>query len=276
MVVRYFSALLFIFFAFSVSAEESKRGLYWGEKPEPEQEQIEKKAKEEPVEENEISSYTKPSVPEVEEMMTWHPEQIRQLFTQVHEYHVMSPTLQTATDMQAIKAVMNKKARAAAAVEQLALRRVPQYSGVVENPVNPTARSLKRQDDTRKQEKRLVESRDNYALIMFTQKDCPACIFQKNVMRNFVDQYRWRIKEVDIDENILAKARFNISAVPTIILISKASQDDWIPVILGVDALSQVKLNIDQGISLLQEDIDPTQWLTAPSQRGSLYDPKSY
>jgi conjugal transfer pilus assembly protein TraF len=251
------------------TVEPKKRGIYWYEKP---PQPVPDSSNKEPQSQHQQPQYSRPAVPDIDTMMAWHPEQIRELFKQAHEFHVMAPTLETAGDIQRLKAVMNKKARAAAAVEQLALLTNPAISGVSENAINPSVRSLQRKQRDRTIGQRLLKERQQFALIFLTQPGCETCIFQRNVMAAFAERYGWRIKEVDIQANPMAKARFSVQVTPTTLIIGKQSQE-WLPVSIGSDSLISLTRNVYQGIRLLSAEINPSQWLTAPTQTDSLYDP---
>lgn len=248
-------------------AAEEKRGRYWYEKPEPAKEEQEQEERQQ-----ERPKYTMPSVPSVEELMTWHPRDIGALFEEVHEYHVMAPTLATAREVQKIKAVMNKKARAAAAVEQLAILSEPSLSGVAENAITPTARSIQRRENAAAIDQRLFAERDNFALVLLTQRGCGACDIQRGIIANFVDHYGWPTKEVDILDHPAAAARFGVQVTPTTLLVAKNS-GAWQTIEIGAGTLPTLKNNAFQAIRLLNAEISPSQWLTAPIQEGSLYDP---
>ena len=253
-------------YAFANSDFKPDRGRYWGEIPKSEAENKAEK------EQDKKPQYTMPYVPPMAELMKWHPKDIRKLFTKVHEFHVMAPTLETARAVQEIKAVMNKKARAAAAVEQLAILNNPTQTGVAENAVNPSARSLQRQDKNATITSRIQSERQNYALIMLTQPGCSACQLQRNVLANFSDLFGWKIKEVNIIENPQASARFGVQVTPTTLIASRVN-GQWQTVAIGSETLPAIENNIHQAIRLLSGEIRPDQWLTAPTQEKSLYDP---
>jgi len=247
-------------------ADDVRRGTYWYEDPPSTDEMAEKDSK------DGQPQYTMPEVPPIEELMTWHPRDISALFTAVHEYHVMAPTLETGAAVQVIKAVMNRKSRAAAAVEQLAILANPGISGVAENAVIPTARSVQRKEKDAAIDSRLLSERNKYAYIILTQEGCGACQLQRNIMANYQDLFGWEIKEVDIIKNPQASARFGVRVTPTTLLVSRDT-GDWQTIAIGAESLPALKFNSFQAIRLIEGEIAPSQWLTAPNQANSLYDP---
>lgn len=256
--------------SFCAQADDVRRGKHWYERPAP----IEKQDKDETLENEEIQTpkYSMPAVPPMEILMEMHPRDIRKLFEEVHEYHVMAPTLETASEVQKLKAVMSKKARAAAAVEQLAILRNPSLSGMAENAVNPSARSVQRKDRDQSIAQRISRERDRYAIILLTQEGCSACQLQRNVIQSFADQFGWPVKEVDIVESPAAQARFDIRVTPTTLVASRET-GDWQTVAIGAETLPSMVMNVDRAVRLLAGEIEPEQWLTAPNQIKSLYDP---
>lgn len=272
--VKIVLACVIVAFASSALAQESdgdvKRGRYWYEKDaeKQEREKVEQSKPESPAK----PKYTMPVVPPVAELMKWHPRDLNALFTEVHEYHVMAPTLETGAAVQKLKAVFNKKSRAAAAVEQLAMLQNPTLSGVAENAVTPTARSVQRQEREQAISARIGQERNNFALIILTQPGCGACRIQRNILANFQDTYGWPIKEVNIIDNPEAQARFGVDVTPKTLIASRET-GGWQTVAVGADTLSGVTNNVYQAIRLLTGEIKPEQWLTAPNQSNSLYDP---
>lgn len=269
MVIR---SLIFLFALFSLHclAEEVQRGKHWYERPA----ETEDLKTTEPAEDKDSPSakYSMPSVPDMDILMKMHPRDLRALFEEVHEYHVMDPTLETASEVQKLKAVMSKKARAAAAVEQLAMLRNPSLSGMAENAVNPSARSVQRKERDNSIAERIRRERENYAIILLTQPGCAACQLQRNVIQSFADQFGWPVKEVDIVDSPAAQARFDIRVTPTTLIASRES-GDWQTVAIGADTLPSMVMNVDRAVRLLAGEIKPEQWLTAPNQTNSLYDP---
>src|SRR5690554_1985020 len=256
--------------AFAAIAEDGtkvRRGLYWYEKPPVAEEEAQTKNEEEAP-----PKYVMPYVPPLDVLMTLHPKEISALFEEVHEFHVMQPTLETASEVQKLKAVMNKKARAAAAVEQLAILQNPSLSGVAENAVNPSARSVQRKEKQDSIEARLLQDRDDFALVMLSQPNCGACVLQRNVIASFADRFGWPIKEVNIIESPEAGSRFDVRVTPTTLIASKKS-GQWQTVAIGSETLPTLMNNVHQAARLLAGEIKPNQWLTAPNQTQSLYDP---
>lgn len=103
---------------------------------------------------------------------------------------------------------------------------------------------------------------------------CGFCEKQASILAYFKDKYGWQIKVVNIDQNINAAARFNITATPTILLITKG-QDRYMTVASGVIALSELERQLYRAIRFLQGNTTSDQFLMYDFQKGSALDPTS-
>ena len=263
-----FLSLTLFLFSFSLPAndEKSKRGKYWGEHPPAEEIQPEQPA-------NEPETYSMPIIPPHAELLVMHPKEIKQLWIEAHEYHVMVPSVETAKAVLLLKDVMAKKARAAAAVESLAALGSPELTGKAEYSIQPTARSAQRKSYQETIEASLLENREEYGLVVVGQQNCPACYVYKNTLSLFQDRYGWTIKYVDFEDAPGVAERFNIQVTPTTLLISRNNKETWQPVAVGAEALSTLANSTIQGIRLINGEISPRQWLTTKQQAQSLFDP---
>lgn len=267
--VKYFFAALIVASSAYAYCDSVYRGKHWYEPI------IESSSSSSSSSSSEEFVYLRPNLPDISDLMKMHPKQLSALFEAAHEYHVMEPTLETAGDIQILKSVMNRKARAAAAVEQLAILNNPEISGMAENAVNPSARSVQRQDRDNSISQRVSSERENYALIFLTQPGCSSCELQRNVIASFADAYGWPVKEVDITDVPAAQARFDVRVTPTTLVAARES-GQWQTVAIGAESAPTMLMNIDRAVRLMAGEISPEQWLTAPNQRNSLYDPKAW
>ncbi len=253
----------------SVAANEKYRGRYWYQH-EPVEETQEKK-EDQPITEPQ-KEYARPTVPDMKELLEFHPEQIRMLYTEVHEFHVMKPTMDTATDLLVLENVLAKKSRGAASVKAMAALHHPELTGVFENPTAPSIKSLVRQNNARIVNDRLHDSNSNHALLLFTQPSCQQSEAFKGSIDLFKEQFGWDVAEIDITQNFRAANRFNIQGTPTAILIQR-NNDNWLPVAQNAIPYTTLTHNINQGIRYLNGEINEQQWLTSDVQTDSYFDP---
>jgi conjugal transfer pilus assembly protein TraF len=241
--------------------DESERGLFWGELPEAE------------IEEEEFS---KPIIPNPSEMMKMHPQQLDKLRQQALEYAVYTQSEEDTAKYWQIIDVVRRKADGFVGVSGYVKMKNPNLSGNMAFPVNNPGRKTKLKDERQEVNSELRKSNKEYALIMFTQKGCSACVVQRQILGNFNSQTGWRIKEIDINENPIAQARFGINGTPITVLISRKRKDDWLPVAIGTDSLSNVKSNIVRAVKIIEGTNTPQQWYMTEGQRGQFFDPKAY
>jgi conjugal transfer pilus assembly protein TraF len=111
---------------------------------------------------------------------------------------------------------------------------------------------------------------EDHALLYFYSPDCSYCAEQQQILRFFTDQYGWQVKGIDINENLSAAARFNITITPTLLLIGKG-REEYIPVASGVVALDRLY----RSIRLLNGRITPQGYSVYDFQKGGGLDPES-
>lgn len=246
-------------------ATDTMRGRHWGEI-----ETIEKEEKPKAIEKD---KYTMPTLPSHKEMMKMHPKEIEVIFDQVQDMHVMNPTLKSAKTVLFVKDVINKKSRAAGALETLAGLKNPELTGKIEYSITPSAKALQDKDRFDTIDNRLIKDTKNFAVIIFTQKSCAPCFVQKATMRNFVEKYGWNIREIDIHDNPKAALTFNVNRTPVTIIVSRKTKD-WMPIANGAEPLTSIAFNAFQGIRYLNKEITASQWFTPEHQQNSMFDPE--
>ncbi len=266
--MKYFYVYFLLFISFFSVANDKQRGRYWYQ-----HEQIEEEVKteEEPVAEQ-PKQYSKPSMPDMKELLNYHPEQIRKLYTEVHEYHVMQPTMDTATDLLILENVLAKKTRGAASVKAMAALHHPELTGVFENPTAPSIKSLVRQNNAQMVSDRLHDSHNDHALLLFTQPGCKQSEAFKGSIDLFKEQFGWDVAEIDISKDFRSANRFNIQGTPTTILIKRGDKN-WLPIAQNAIPYTTLTQNINQGIRYLSGEINEKQWLTSDVQTNSYFDP---
>ncbi|EJL6420422.1 TPA: conjugal transfer protein TraF [Vibrio cholerae] len=261
---------LFLFFlTFSVSSAEiaepinQKRGVFWGEIPKPE----EKEKKEE--------KYPKPVIPPVSEMMKMHPKDIDKLREEALNYAVYTQSEEDVTNYWKIIDVVRRKSDGFVGVSGYVKMKNPDLNGNMDFPTNNPGRKSKLQDEKEELTQELKKGNKDYALLMFTQKGCSACAVQRGILENFYRETGWRIKEIDINEQPVAQAKFGITGTPITVLIAKKESENWLPVAIGTDSLSNLKSNIVRAVRILEGVNSPTQWYMNESQRGKFFDPNA-
>lgn len=242
----------------------SYRGYFWGEKlPQKEDKKEEK--------------YKRPIVPPAAEMMKMHPEELRKLKDETLAYAVYTQDPEDNKAYWRVLDVIRRKADSFVNVSGFVKMKNPDLlSSNLDYPTNNPGRKVKLQDDDKELVALLGSKRDEYALLMFSQVGCSACEVQRNILENLTRETHWIVKDIDINQNPLAQAKFNVVGTPLTVLISRKDMNNWLPVAVGTDSLSNVKSNIYRSIRLIEKDTTPQQWYMMERERGSFFDPNYY
>ncbi len=240
--------------------ENPKRGVFWGEIPKEEQQE-------------EVEKFPKPVIPPAAEMMKMHPQEIDQLRQEALEYAVYTQDEKDVESYWRIIDVVRRKSAGFTGVSGYVKTKNPDLNGNIGFPTNNPGRNTKIKDELEAISEELTKINDDYALLMFTQEGCSACTVQRQILNNFHKDTGWTIKEVDINREPIAQAKFNIEGTPITVLIARENADDWLPVAIGVDSLSNLRSNIVRATRIMKGTSTPEQWYMSESQRGQYFDP---
>jgi conjugal transfer pilus assembly protein TraF len=94
---------------------------------------------------------------------------------------------------------------------------------------------------------------------------------QQAILRFFEERYAWEVKKIDITEETALASMFNVTTVPTILLVYRYSQE---PIIIsaGVVSLDDMEERLYRGIRLLSGEITPEEYSLYDFQRGGAFD----
>ena len=252
---------LFSFFLIpnSFAQETNKLGYWWGIAP--------------PVEkEDEEIVEPPPPLPSFEEMMKWHPQKMKKMEEKYREHAVYTRQPDHVKDYWTVVDVARRQARAFTAVTGYVMMNNPEMNAKTQNPITNAGRKAKRQLHDTEIEKRLLESRKDFALVMFTQPNCPYCETQRATLKYFTGKYYWPVKEIDITRRPDIAAKYNVNQTPITILIAK-NKDDWMPISVGADSVPNVADNTYRAIRLMNDEIDPDMFYTPEYMEGGFFDP---
>lgn len=240
---------------------KAKRGIYWYE-PYVSDKQDEQATK----------VYPKPVVPPLSEMMTMHPEQLRQLQQETLEYAVYTQKAEDAEANQRVVDAIRRKSSGYMSNVGYVTMTNPDLNPGLAFPINNPGRAANLKDAKNEVANSLASYRERFGIIMFSQKGCSACNVQRMVLDNFRHEYDWYVKEVDIFEHPMAQAKYGIDGTPITILVERDSEK-WLPVAVGAENLSTLQSNIFRGARLLADIITPNQFYLRERDRGGYLDP---
>lgn len=241
---------------------EQKHGIFWYETP--------------PKNPTEITQdeYPKPVVPDAETLFKMHPKQIKKLLNDTLEYAVYALTPEATLDYYKVQDAMRRKSAAFTNLAGYVMLQKPGMNGAMDYPVTKPGNAVRAKQLDQQITNKIREGRDGYALLYFTQPNCPYCVQQSQILSNFKRETGWLIKEVDILRQPEAAAKFNVDRTPVTVLIKKgAGADDWMPVSVGIDSLSNLKGNLYRLIRQLNGEAAPQQFYMDESQTNGFFDP---
>jgi conjugal transfer pilus assembly protein TraF len=245
--------------------EDTKRGWFWYEVPVPEQEETDLPATRSlPV----MTDYS------TEQLWDMHPDDFQTLLMEFQKKAVQRPTEQNVLEYLTMQDLARRKAAAYANVASFVVQKYATLDLGRDYPV--TAPGVIARVKMQKEEiaATIQAAAEDHALLYFYSPDCSYCAEQQQILRFFTDQYGWQVKGIDINENLSAAARFNITITPTLLLIGKG-REEYIPVASGVVALDELERRLYRSIRLLNGRITPQGYSVYDFQKGGGLDPES-
>lgn len=275
-------ALGFFLFAHSVFAGEreeqkpyygeSKDGWWWYE-TEPEKEE---KKPEEEIPEGQPASKKLPSLSDhtIEDLWNMHPDDFQALLTEFMKKAVMNPTVETVREYYVMQDIARRKSLAFANVAATVMQTHPEISMAGAYPITTPGQNARVRLQSGEIGAKIRASEDEFAILYFFSPTCEYCKAQSNILAFFTEKYGWQVKPINIERDPNLAARFNVHTVPYLLLIYKHKRD-YIPISVGVIALSEMEKKLYRGIRLLSGEITPEEFSLYEFQRGGPSDPES-
>ena len=242
-----------------MSAE--KVGFWWYEDP------VEKPKEENP--------YELPPLPSQQALAQLHPKELRKVITERKEYALWKKTPDAVADYYRVIDVARKNAVTFTGLSELVMLQNADLNARSQYPIIPAGRKAATENHQATISNKLAEQQANYALLFFTTQTCPYCKVQRNINKLFIDRYQWAIKEIDIEKNPEAVARFAIQTTPMTLLIERNSER-WLPVAVGVEPIPTLETNVYRSIRLLRGEVDEKQFIVNEYEQGGFFDPEHY
>lgn len=215
-----------------------------------------------------------PALPSDEVLMLMHPQQIKELMEERlnHAIYTLKPS--DVLDYKRLQTVARKKAQAFTGVSSYVSMLNPSNNAKSQYPINTTGKNIKNLTDLENRRRKILSNASDFAVIMFTQKNCQYCIAQMDTLDLFNKRYSWNIRVVDKDLNPLMASRFNVEVTPYTFII-KRGRKEWLPIAVGLETLEGIEKSVYRGIRLLNNEITPAQYFTTEQNDGGFFDPKS-
>lgn len=241
--------------------QNPKHGLFWYEAP--------KKAEEKKEEEK----HPRPVVPPSEEMFKMHPKDIQALLDDTRDYAVFKLTPDAVMDYYKVQDVARRKAAAYTNLTGYVMLENPQYNAAQDYPITNPGTAEKKRERDQSVVASLAKNNNEYALLYFTEPNCPLCVQQSHILENFQREAGWYVKQIDIKAHPEVRSKFKIDRAPVTILIKKNTPDRWMPVSVGVDSLDNLRSSVYNMTRVLNGESDPRQFFTSEQQQGGFFDP---
>ncbi|NVM20254.1 MAG: conjugal transfer protein TraF [Desulfobacterales bacterium] len=246
--------------------DERKKGWYWYE-TEPELEEEEKTEADKPELTVSDRSY--------EELWNMYPDDFQDLLDRTTKIAVQSPSEKNVLQYLVMQDIARRKSVAFANVVGYVGQKYPRFSNADVHPVIPPGRTALAELKHGEVKQTIEESSNEFALIMFTQRDCKFCDIQKSILKFFTASYDWAVRLIDIDRHPNLSSRFGIEQTPSIILVHKNSQD-YMPISVGVISLRDLNARIYRSIKFLRGEVTPEQWFIYEFEKNAGSDPLKF
>lgn len=238
-----------------------QKGWYWYE--------VEKEGKEEPV--TELGS----SQPLDAGADPWEMpvEDFRELLEKTKKDTVANPTVENMLKYIELQDVARRKALAFANVYQLVMQKHPEFTTASTNPTAVPGIDALHALKSEEVESEIYAAKNDFALVYFHKPDCQFCRAQNWILRYFTDKYGWSIKAVNLYEEPESVYRFNVTTVPYILTVYKAT-GEYMPVTVGVASLTELEQKLYRAIRYLRGEVTPSQFSIYNYDLGGPGDPE--
>ena len=246
--------------------EDRKRGWYWYEKqPEkPKQKKVLKKARHRRL--PSLKDYT------YEQLWNMYPDDFQALLNTFMKKAVQHPTEQNIMDYLIMQDIARRKAAAFTAAFGFVTQTHPELTTSDVYPITTPGRASRTRTILNEVDATIRASANDFALIMFVKPGCQFCEAQAAILKYFTENYDWPIRTIDIEQNPNTAARFNVTLVPTILVVGKDS-GQYLPISVGVISLADLKTRLYRSIRYLRGEIKPQQWFMYDFEKGKSTDP---
>ncbi len=246
--------------------EDKKHGWYWYEK---EPGELEKKEIPKPDRIVNLKAYT------YDDLWNMYPDDFQELVELVKKKAVQYPTKDNVKDFMFLQDIARRKALAFAGVFTYVAQDSHELTTKDVYPITKPGQRARVANIMQEKKSIIRASGEDFALIMFFSDGCSYCQAQLPILQYFIDNFKWPVRMVNIDENPGAAARFNVSIVPQMILVYKKT-GDYMPISTGVISLSELKAKLYRSIRLMRGEITPQQWFLYEFEKNKSADPLKY
>ena len=238
--------------------EDRQRGYFWYEDPVlpgPEDQAV-------PMEDKAMINnpgQARPDPYTYDELFDLHPDRFQVVIDARLKHAVHRPTEENVLRFLEATDVAKKKSRLMANVAGYVAMQNPRLTGESRYPYSQPGRNVYVQERNGDIEATLAEFKDRYAIVAFHQEGCGYCTAQEEILSHFEHLNGWTVRRIDITQNPGLAARFHVEITPTLLLVSRSTQNSRI-LSSGVLPLDQLTTRVYQLIRLMEGRADPTNF----------------
>jgi len=208
-----------------------------------------------------------------EQLWGMHPDEFQALLIEIQKKAVMTLRDEDVREYLIMQQIASKKSLGFANVVAYVNQKSPELSVAKDYPIAAPGRTALVKAQLQDIENTIKNAKHDFAILNFHSPTCSFCLEQDKILGFFVEKYGWEIRKVYVDKEPALVSRFNITTVPTLMLIYRLSQD-FFPISYGVASLSEIEDNLYRGIRLLRGEITPEEWSIYEFQKGGGFDVK--
>lgn len=186
-------------------------------------------------------------------------EEFKELLEKTKNVAVANPTIENMLKYIELQDMARRKALAFANVYQLVMQKHPRFTTASTNPTAVPGIKALHVMKNEEVESMIYAAKNDFALIYFHKPDCQFCRAQNGILRYFTDKYGWDIKAVNLYEEPEPAYRFDVTTVPYILTVYKAT-GEYMPVTAGVASLNDLEQKLYRAIRYLRGNVAPSQF----------------
>lgn len=262
--------------------DSDKPGWHWYKdppeseevKPEPKRKPPSEQPKQEAPKEMEKAERRMPIMADYTKQQLWdlHPDDFKALLDDFHKKAVMTLSEKDIGEYLEMQDLARRKSLAYTNVATLVNQKRSDLSLEKDYTTSAPGRLAMAGVQNTERDKRIAASKENFALVYFYKNDCPYCTTQSEVMRSFSHYHGWTVQPVNIAQAPQLATKYNITTVPSLILVKKGL-DDFLPIATGMVTLNHIDERVFSGIRLLNGEIRPEQFYMGDFEKGGGFDP---
>ncbi len=215
-----------------------------------------------------------PYIPRGRALEALKPSEIQELINDQLDYALVSQTTEAVADYHRLIDLSRRRARGFAALTNIVLLENPGLNPRSAYPVTNAGRDELTRTRERERTRRLHKERQEFALIMFSSKNCTFCTSQWNVLQLFAERTGWIVNKTDIHLEPDKAGRFGVEGTPRTIMIRR-NTNQWFTVAVGSESYPVIADNAYRGIRLLKGEITNQQFFNSEGDDGGFFDPTS-